>query len=470
MSYVYDLIEKEKLRQNNELCLIASENIASSEVLGCMNSVLSNKYAEGYPNHRYYGGCEVVDKIEQYAIDKAKQLFKCKWANVQPHSGSQANQAVYLALCNSGDTILGMDLNAGGHLTHGAKVSSSGKLYNTVSYGLDDNGIINYEEIRNKLYTYLPKILIVGASAYSRTIDFEKIRKIVDEYNEWVSSCKKIVEEYCASSTHDSVTHYKISTPVGDIIYCTDNEFLNYNSVEHFNLPTDKVDIKELEPCYFMVDMAHIAGLVAGNQHTSPLPYADVVTSTTHKTLRGPRGGLILSNDEKLGKKIDKAVFPGIQGGPLMNTIAAKAVCFEEALLPSFKNYAKKVVSNTRLMCSTIMEEGIPVISGGTDNHLFLLDLRNFKCSGAEVEKELQKIGIIVNKNSVVGDQRPISQTSGVRIGLANLTTRGISRRNVIKLGRIIAHVVYCLDLNVGINTKNCKEAVASIIKNIGTV
>ena len=383
MNKVFDLIEKERQRQEDEICLIASENYTSKDVMCAMGSILTNKYAEGYPNKRYYGGCKFVDEIEQYAIDKAKELFNCEWANVQPHSGSQANQAVYLALLKPSDTILGMSLDAGGHLTHGSKVSSSGKLYNAISYGLDDSGFINYDEIKAKLHEHKPKLLVVGASAYSRIIDFESIRQIIDEYNQSVyEDCLKINNEV------------------------VDNLF-------------------EAKKCYLMVDMAHIAGLVATGSHPSPLPYADVVTSTTHKTLRGPRGGIILSNNKELGKKIDKAVFPGCQGGPLEHVIAGKAICFEEALQPSFTEYQTQVLKNIKAMEEVFNGRNVKMVSNGSDNHLILLDLRDKGISGKQLEDALSDIGIVVNKNAVKDDPLPKAETSGVRIGTACITTRG---------------------------------------------
>lgn len=396
---VFDLIEKERIRQEEEICLIASENYTSKNVMKAVGSILTNKYAEGYPNKRYYGGCKFVDEIEQYAIDKAKELFKCNWANVQPHSGSQANQAVYLALCKPGDTILGMDLNAGGHLTHGSKVSASGKLYNAVSYGLDENGIINYKEIEDKLYAHNPRILIVGASAYSRIIDFERIRKIVDDYNYWIT---KVAPDNDDGS----------SIPENDVI------------------------------CYLMVDMAHIAGLVATGLHPSPLSYADVVTSTTHKTLRGTRGGIILSNDEELGKKIDKAVFPGIQGGPLEHVIAGKAICFEEALQPEFKQYQEQVLKNIKAMEQVFNDRKVKMVSNGSDNHLILLDLRDKGISGKQLEDALSDIGIVVNKNAIKDDPRSKSETSGIRLGTASITTRGMTEDNAIWIAHQICHII----------------------------
>lgn len=400
MSKIFDLIEKERKRQEGEICLIASENYVSKDIMKAVGSILTNKYAEGYPEHRYYGGCRYIDEIEQYAIDKCKELFKCNWANVQPHSGSQANQAVYLALCKPGDTILGMDLNAGGHLTHGSKVSASGKLYNAVSYGLDDNGIINYDEIRCKLYEYNPRLLIVGASAYSREIDFKCVRQIVDDYNNWLKE---------GTECNSSEIHFELS---------------------------------DCYPCYLMVDMAHIAGLVATGLHPSPLPYADVVTSTTHKTLRGTRGGIILSNDIELGKKIDKAVFPGIQGGPLEHVIAGKAICFEEALKPEFKQYQEQILKNIKAMEKVFKERKVPMIADGSDNHLLLLDLRKYNISGKQLEDALSEVGIVVNKNAIKDDPRPKSETSGIRLGTAAITTRGMTEDNAAWIAHQICHMI----------------------------
>lgn len=404
---IFDLIEEEKYRQENEVCLIASENYVSFNVLKAQGSILTNKYAEGYPGHRYYGGCSVVDKIEQYAIDKCKELFSCKWANVQPHSGSQANQAVYNALINPGDTILSMSLDAGGHLTHGAKVSSTGKLYNVVQYGLDENGFIDYEEIKTKLYEYCPRILVVGASAYPRIIDFERIRKIVDEYNE--------------KNTYEGYENYLI------------REYDN----KGMERPQERISFYN-SYCYLMVDMAHIAGLVATGYHPSPLPYADVVTSTTHKTLRGPRGGIILSNNEELGKKIDKSVFPGIQGGPLLHIIAAKAVCFEEALQVDFSNYIKQVLFNIKAFEKVFNENNIKMISGGSDNHLLLLDLRDTGVTGCQLEEALQEKGIIVNKNKIQNDPLPATECSGIRLGTAAVTTSGYTCDDCVEVAKEI--------------------------------
>lgn len=408
ISDIFNLIKLERKRQEDEICLIASENYTSKNVMNAQGSILTNKYAEGYPGHRYYGGCEIIDKIEQSAIDKCKELFKCKYANVQPHSGSQANQAVYLALCKPGDTILGMNLNAGGHLTHGANVSASGKLYNAISYGLDENGYLNYEEIKTKLYKYNPRVLVVGASAYSRIIDFEKIRKILDDYN---NTIRKV--------------EINQSNNISDL------EYSEYN-----------VRIVFVDKCYLMVDMAHIAGLVATGLHPSPIPYADVVTSTTHKTLRGPRGGIILTNDEELAKKIDKAVFPGNQGGPLEHIIAGKAICFEEALQPEFKEYIKQVKINIQVMTEVFKKNDIKMISNGSDNHLILIDLKEEKFSGKDLETALEKIGIITNKNAVQNDPKPKAETSGLRIGTACITTRGAKEQDAKLIAEVIAEVI----------------------------
>ena len=404
---IRNLIEEERKRQEDEICLIASENYMSKDVIDACGSVLINKYAEGYPEHRYYAGCEVVDKIEKLANERARKLFDCKWSNVQPNSGSQANQAVYLALCKPGDTILGMGLDAGGHLTHGSKVSSSGKLYNAIPYGLDEYGYINYEEIKEKLYAHHPRLLIVGASAYPREIDFKKVREIVDEYN-------GLMED------HKDEWDTTLEPPI--------------------------------EKCYIMVDMAHIAGLVATGLHPSPFPYADVVTSTVQKTLRSGRGGLILSNDEELGKKIDKAVFPGIQGGPLMNMIAGKAIGFGEALEPSFKEYQEQVLKNIQAMVEVFKECNVKMITGGSDNHLILLDLKDECFSGKDLETVLEKQGIITNKNAVQNDPKPKTETSGVRLGTACITTRGATEEDAHQIALIIcANIDYMRNHNGGI-------------------
>ena len=360
-------------RQQRNIELIASENIVSPAVMAAMGSVLTNKYAEGYPAKRYYGGCEFVDIVENIAIERAKKIFGADHANVQPHSGAQANMAVYFALINPGDTVLGMNLAHGGHLTHGSPVNMSGKLYNFVPYGVNDDGFIDYDELRKIALECQPKLIVAGASAYPRKIDFEKIGAIAKE--------------------------------VG---------------------------------AYFMVDMAHIAGLVATGAHMSPVPYADVVTTTTHKTLRGPRGGMILCKKE-LAKAIDKAVFPGSQGGPLEHVIAAKAVCFGEALSEDFKAYINQVVKNCAALADALMEKGFKLVSNGTDNHLMLLDLRNFEITGKELEKRLDEVYITVNKNSIPNDPQGPFTTSGIRIGTAAVTSRGFVEEDM----KIIADCIY---------------------------
>ena len=399
---IFDLINQEKDRQENEICLIASENYTSADVMKAQGSCLTQNYAEGYPGHRYYAGCEIIDKIEQAAIDNACELFNCKFANVQPHSGASANLAVLKAFCNAGDVILGMSLDEGGHLTHGAKPTISGKWFDSIQYGLDDNGYLNYDEIKMKLYSYNPRLLIVGASAYPRAIDFKKIRDMLDEYN-------------------DSFAR----------TYQAENE-----------LDLDVEEIIEKFGCKLMVDMAHIAGLVAAGLHQSPLPYADVVTSTTHKTLRGPRGGIILWNNEKYTKKINSAVFPGCQGGPLEHVIASKAVCFAEALQPEFKEYASQVLKNIKAMENIFLKEGVKLISGGSDNHLLLIDLKETNVTGQLLETVLEKIGIITNKNAVKHDTRPKTETSGLRVGTAAVTTRGATENDCSMMAHIIATVI----------------------------
>lgn len=381
---VYDLIKQEYNRQDNGLELIASENRPSESVLEAQASYHTLKYAEGYPGKRYYGGCRIIDKTEQLAIDRACKLFNCNYANVQPHSGAQANMAVLYALAKPGDTIVGMSLNSGGHLTHGAKPTFSGKYFNAIQYEVNTKNFeIDYQNIEQMIYTYQPRILIVGASAYSREIDFSRIRSFLELYN-------KTAEE----------------------------------------------------KCYFMVDMAHIAGLVATGLHQSPLLYADVVTSTTHKTLRGPRGGLILWNNDELTKKINSAVFPGIQGGPLENIIAAKAVAFGEALKPEFKEYMQKVVDNTKQLAYTLIQNNCEVLTGGTDNHLLLLDLRNTNITGQELQDRLEEIGITANKNAIPFDMQNKLTTSGLRLGAAAVTSRGLGMEEMVKLGEIIANSV----------------------------
>ena len=370
---VGEAMNSELARQRRNLELIASENIVSPAVMAAMGSALTNKYAEGYPGKRYYGGCECVDVVENIAIERACKLFGCKFANVQPHSGAQANLAVYFALCETGDTILGMSLAHGGHLTHGSPVNMSGKNYNFVSYGLDENGYLDYDELEKLAKEHKPKLIVAGASAYPRAIDFERISNI-------------------AKSTG----------------------------------------------AMFMVDMAHIAGLVAGGQHPSPIPYADVVTTTTHKTLRGPRGGMILTNNEELAKKFNKAIFPGTQGGPLMHVIAAKAVCFGEALKPEFKAYAEQVVKNAQALAKGLVSRGFNLVSGGSDNHLMLVDLQAFNITGKELEKKLDEVYITVNKNAIPNDPQSPFVTSGVRIGTPAVTTRGLVEEDMDKIAECI--------------------------------
>lgn len=374
----YAAIEQELNRQRTKLELIASENIVSRAVMEAQGSVLTNKYAEGYPGRRYYGGCEYVDVAEQLAIDRAKELFGAAWANVQPHSGAQANMAVFFALLQPGDTILGMNLTDGGHLTHGSPVNISGTYYKVIPYGVDrETERIDYDALERLAKENKPKMIIAGASAYARIIDFERIEAI--------------------------------SKAVGAI---------------------------------FMVDMAHIAGLVAAGQHPSPVPHADVVTSTTHKTLRGPRGGIILSRDEEMGKKIDKAVFPGIQGGPLMHVIAAKAVALGEALAPSFKEYGVQVVKNAAALADELMKHGYRIVSGGTDTHVMLVDLTNKEITGKEAQTLLDEVNITANRNTIPFEPRSPFVTSGLRLGSPALTTRGFKEEDMREVARIIAHVL----------------------------
>lgn len=395
---IFDAMEAEHKRQNEHLELIASENIVSTDVLRAAGSIFTNKYAEGYSGRRYYGGCEHVDVVENLAIDYAKALFACKYANVQTHSGSQANQAVFMALLQPGDTILGMDLSCGGHLTHGHKASLSGKWFDAQHYGVDKNGFLDYEDLKQKLYTHRPRLLIAGASAYSRIIDFERIRRIIYEYN---------------------IDLYLTIEPSAIM-----------------------EEVYESKKCMFMVDMAHIAGLVAVGLHPTPIGVADVVTSTTHKTLRGPRGGLILTNDEAIAKKIDSAVFPGIQGGPLMHIIAAKAMAFAEALEPSYADYMRAVHKNAQIMAESFEGDGIKMVTGGTDNHLILLDLSDYKFTGKDLETALEQVSIVVNKNAIPNDPRPPSQTSGIRIGTPALTTRGLSEAEFKTVANLIFEVI----------------------------
>jgi glycine hydroxymethyltransferase len=372
-------LDGELRRQEEHIELIASENYASSRVLRVQGSVLTNKYAEGYPGKRYYGGCEFVDAVEQLAIERARRLFGADYVNVQPHSGSQANAAVYLALLAPGDRILGMSLDHGGHLTHGAKVSFSGKLFNAVQYGVNGvSGLIDYDQVETLAHAHRPKMIVAGFSAYSRIVDWARFRAIADG--------------------------------VGALLF---------------------------------VDMAHVAGLVAAGLYPNPVPYADVVSTTTHKTLRGPRGGMILARDSAaIGKKINSMIFPGTQGGPLMHVIAAKAVAFQEALQPKFRDYQRQVLQNARAMCGTLADRGFKIVSGGTDNHLFLLDLRSRSITGREVETALGLANVTVNKNAIPNDPRPPMITSGIRIGTAAVTTRGFSEDDVRSVAHWIADVI----------------------------
>lgn len=374
---IADAITLEIGRQNNHIELIASENFVSKAVMAAMGSHLTNKYAEGYPGKRYYGGCEFVDIAENLAIDRAKKLFGCTYANVQPHSGAQANMAVFFALLKPGDTVMGMNLNHGGHLTHGSPVNMSGSYFKIVPYGVNDNGYIDYDEVRSIALENKPRLIIAGASAYARRIDFKRFREIADE--------------------------------VG---------------------------------AFLMVDMAHIAGLVAAGYHESPIPYAHVTTTTTHKTLRGPRGGMILSDKEFADKyKLNKSVFPGIQGGPLMHVIAAKAVCFKEALEPDFKDYARRIIENAQALANGLMKRGFNLVSGGTDNHLMLVDLQNMGVTGKDAEKLLEKANITCNKNTVPNDPASPFVTSGIRLGTAAVTTRGLNVEDM----DVIAEAIYLL-------------------------
>ncbi|WP_303136392.1 serine hydroxymethyltransferase [uncultured Eubacterium sp.] len=388
-------IAQENDRQQSHLELIASENIVSKAVMAAMGSQLTNKYAEGYPGKRYYGGCEYVDIVETLAIERAKKLFGCTYANVQPHSGAQANFAVFFALVKPGDTVMGMSLDAGGHLTHGSKVNVSGTYFNIVPYGVNDEGYIDYDEVLKIAKEAKPKLIVAGASAYPRTIDFKKFREIADE--------------------------------VG---------------------------------AYLMVDMAHIAGLVAGGQHMSPIPYAHVTTTTTHKTLRGPRGGLILSSEEFATEhKLNKAIFPGIQGGPLMHVIAGKAVCFKEALDPSFKEYAKNIVDNASALANGLTSRGFDLVSGGTDNHLMLVDLRSKNITGKEFEIALDAANITCNKNAIPNDPQKPGITSGVRIGTPAITTRGLNTSDM----DLVAQAMTLIADDANANQEKAKEIVKGL-------
>ena len=371
-------IEDEQARQNSHIELIASENWVSKAVMAAMGSPLTNKYAEGYPGKRYYGGCECVDVVENLAIDRAKELFGCDYANVQPHSGAQANMAVQFAVLQPGDTIMGMNLDHGGHLTHGSPVNMSGKYFHVVPYGVDDNGFLDYDKMRELALECRPKMIIAGASAYARTIDFKRFREVCDE--------------------------------VGAVL---------------------------------MVDMAHIAGLVAAGLHPSPIPYADVVTTTTHKTLRGPRGGLILANKEAAEKyNFNKAIFPGIQGGPLMHVIAAKAVCFQEALGGEFKSYQQQIVKNAQALCKGLISRDIKIVSGGTDNHLMLVDLTTYDLTGKAVEKLMDEAHITCNKNTIPNDPKSPFVTSGIRLGTPAVTSRGMKEDDMDQIAEAIAMVI----------------------------
>lgn len=384
---VYNAIISEKERQENGIELIASENFVSKAVMEVAGSVLTNKYAEGYSGKRYYGGCINVDIVENLAVDRLKKLYGAKYANVQPHSGSQANMGVYVALLEAGDKILGMSLNAGGHLTHGYKINFSGENYIGLEYGLNpETEKLDYEEIRKIALEERPKIIVAGASAYSRIIDFKKFREIADEIG-----------------------------------------------------------------AYFMVDMAHIAGLVAAGEHPNPMQYADVVTSTTHKTLRGPRGGVILTNNEEIAKKIDKTIFPGIQGGPLMHIIAAKAVAFKEALTSEFKEYQRQVIKNAKAMADELVAGGLRIVSGGTDNHLMLVDLRAKGVTGKQAEEILEKAGITCNKNAIPNDPEKPFITSGIRLGSPAMTTRGMKEKEARQIARMIIKVLDNIDDEVKI-------------------
>lgn len=391
---MFELLERERERQKETLELIASENFVSLDVLEAMGSVLTNKYAEGYPGKRYYGGCQIVDQVEQVAMERLSQLFGATYVNVQPHSGAQANTAVFYALLHPGDKILGMDLNHGGHLTHGSPVNMSGKWFNVVSYGVDPKTqLIDYEQVEEIALKEKPKLIIAGASAYPRVIDFERFRAIADK--------------------------------AGALL---------------------------------MVDMAHIAGLVAAGVHPSPIPHAHVVTSTTHKTLRGPRGGIILTNDQEMYKAIRRAVFPGVQSGPLMHIIAAKAVAFKEAMDPSFKAYAQNIVSNAKALAETLREEGATLVTGGTDNHLLLVDVRPWGITGKQAEEWLEEAGITLNKNTIPFDPESPFVTSGIRLGTAAVTTRGMGVKEMKQIGKWMVRIL---------ENKGCPSAIDDVKEEI---
>ena len=397
---LYESVKNEFTRQQNHIELIASENIVSKAVLEAQGSVLTNKYAEGYPGKRYYGGCEHVDISESLAIERAKKLFNCKFANVQPHSGAQANGAVYLALIKPGDTILGMSLNSGGHLTHGAKPAQSGKWFNAIHYDVNkETGLIDYESVEKLAFEKKPKLIIAGGSAYSRVIDFKRFREICDKVN-----------------------------------------------------------------AYLLVDMAHFSGLVAGGVYPNPTKYADAVTSTTHKVLRGPRGGIILTNNEELIKKFNSAIFPGLQGGPLMHVIAAKAVCFKEALSREFKNYSKSVIENAKVLSNKLIDNGFKIFSGGTDTHLMLVDLREFNVTGKDAETSLVRSNITCNKNGIPFDTQSPMITSGIRLGTPACTTRGFGPNEFSLIADLISKVVKGLSKNGQNNSKIEKEVQKEVI------
>ena len=398
---IANTIDDELNRQRNQIELIASENIVSKAVLEAQGSIHTNKYAEGYPGSRYYGGCEYVDMAEELAISRVKELYKCSYANVQPHSGAQANGAVFLALLQPNDTILGMSLDAGGHLTHGAAPSQSGKWFNAVQYGVNENGLIDYEQVEELAKKHNPKLIIAGGSAYSRKIDFKKFREVAD-----------------------------------------------------------------LVGAYLMVDMAHYSGLIAAGEYPNPIEFADVVTSTTHKTIRGPRGGMILSNNNDLGKKFNSAVFPGLQGGPLMHVIAAKAVAFGEALKPEFKTYIKAVISNAQILGETLIKHGFNLASGGTDTHLLLVDLTPKNLTGNVASTSLERANITCNKNSIPFDPKPPKVTSGIRIGTPAATTRGFNNDDFIKVGNLIAETLEGLQKNSDDNSK-AEESVKAQVKGL---
>lgn len=408
MKNLFDIIEGERIRQRDQIELIASENVVSENVLRAMGSVLTNKYAEGYPGRRYYGGCEFVDKVETIAIDEVTKLFKCSYANVQPHSGASANLAALFACAKPGDTLLGMSLSCGGHLTHGARPTISGKWFDSISYGVSkETNLINYDEVFSLACEFKPKVIIAGASAYPRQINFKKFREIADS--------------------------------VGAVL---------------------------------IADVAHYAGLIISGEYESPFPYADIVTSTTHKTLRGPRGGVILTNNEDFAKKIDKAVFPGVQGGPLMHVIAGKAVAFIEAGTDDFKHYAKQMIKNARSLAESLISNGVNVLTGGTDSHMVIVDLRDTGVTGAQVEKALEEVGMTCNKNAIPFDPLPVSETSGIRLGTPVGTSRGMNEIDFSLIAVLIADVIK--KMSSGTYTeqdkKNIKEQITLMCKKLSDI